>query len=293
MKMSTLRSEPEDECLGIVVDHRLRALFKPIYKQPRLNIDEKHSLYLATLAQTSTHRDITEPEINVTQQFFGPRFIGGITVILIQPSNFHPYWEGFDSVIQNCRTHSFLDEGFRAVTCGSIGLGNGVLSIIDSAPYTRPNDKVSAEYKKDMRRCASGIIREKKPDVVLCMWKDTDGVPLRMAKVRSVGVGKDFAHSKISFSGVPLDRVNSFHPSFAANHNPHISCFQQLFLLNIAEACYRYEHGSWREEEWMEDLKKRCRQEAKLASATEKRFVTFFFINEKKNCMSPDTYDYV
>jgi hypothetical protein len=48
----------------------------------------------------STHRIISEHEINVMKQFLGPGYTGGITLILLQPSNHHPYWEGFDSVVQ-------------------------------------------------------------------------------------------------------------------------------------------------------------------------------------------------
>lgn len=60
-----------------------------------------------------------------------------------------------------------------------------------------------------------------------------------------------------------MDRVNSFHPSYVANHIPYISCFQQLILLNIARACWMYDHRSWHEEEWMRDLKNRCMQKAR------------------------------
>lgn len=260
--MNALSPQLVETCLDIAVDHRIRALFKPIHKQVQFNVNGNHGRYLTELAKTSAHRIISEHEINVTQQFLGPEFTGGITVVLLQPSNFHPYWEGLDSVIQNCRTFSFLDEDFRAVTCGSIGLDSKLLSVVDSAPYTRPKDGVSVEYKKHMRRSASRIIREKKPEVVLCMWRD-DGVPLRMTRVRSLGIGRDFDSSRISFDGIPMDRVNSFHPSYVANHIPYISCFRQLILLNIARACWMYDRRSWHEEEWMRDLKNRCMQKAR------------------------------
>ena len=261
--MSALSPQPVEECLDIAVDHRIRALFKPVHKQIRFDVNGNHGRYLTELAVISTHRTISKHEIEVTQQFLGPECTGGVAVVLLQPSNFHPYWEGQDSVVRNCRTFSFLDEGFRAVTCGSIGLDSQMLSIVDSAPYTRPKDSVSVEYKKHMRQWASRIIREKKPDVVLCMWQDKEGVPLKMTRVRSLGIGRDFDSSRISFDGSPMDRVNSFHPSYVANHNPYVSCFRQLLLLNIARACWMYERRSWHEEEWMCDLKNRCMQKAK------------------------------
>lgn len=257
--MGSLSPQPVEECLDVAVDHRLRALFRPI--SPRLNIVGRHGQQLAELARVSTHRIISEHEINVMNQFLGPRYTGGITLILLQPSNYHPYREGFDSVVLNCLTFTFMNEGFRAASCGSIGLGSPPLSLVDSAPYIRPNDSVSVEYKYNMQQSVSRIIREKKPDVVLCMWKDEERGqrrPLTMAQVRSLGVGRDFNTSRISFAGIPMERVNSFHPSYAANYNPHFSCFRQLLLLNITEACWKYEYGTWHEEQWMKDLKNRC-----------------------------------
>jgi hypothetical protein len=61
----------------------------------------------------------------------------------------------------------------------------------------------------------------------------------------------------------PNGDSDSFHPSYAANDNPHVSCFRQLLLLGIAQACYIYEYGTSREEEWVKELKGRCRSRAK------------------------------
>jgi hypothetical protein len=60
------------------------------------------------------------------------------------------------------------------------------------------------------------------------MWKGRGRIPLEMAKVQSLGVGQDFNKLRIPFGGVlgaPVERVNSFHPSYAAHYNPHVSCF--------------------------------------------------------------------
>jgi hypothetical protein len=112
---------------------------------------------------------------------------------------------------------------------------------------------LTAEYKKNIRRWASQIIHEKRPDVVLCIWQDKDRVTLRMIQVRSLGIGKKFGASKIPFGGgLTIERVNAFHPSYAVNYNPHFSCFRQLLLLEIAKACHTYD-GKWREDEWMRE----------------------------------------
>ncbi|KAL5040970.1 hypothetical protein BDW71DRAFT_201739 [Aspergillus fruticulosus] len=263
--MSACSPQPVDECLNIAVDHRLRALFNPICKQPRLSINDNHAVLLVELGRASTHGKISWQEVNVTQQFVGPGYSGGIAFILQQPSNFHPYWEGQGSVILSCRTFTVINEALRAVTCGSMELGSPAVSLFDSAPYIRPNDGVSHEYIYNMRQSTIRIIRERKPDIAVCMWQDRSRVPLEMAKVQSLGVGRDFAKSRITFGGVlgfPMERVNSFHPSYAANYNPHTSCFRQLLLLNITQACYIYQHGNWHEEKWMKELKDRCRLRA-------------------------------
>jgi hypothetical protein len=60
-----------------------------------------------------------------------------------------------------------------------------------------------------------------------------------------------------------MEIVNCFHPSYATNNNLYVSCFRWLLLLGIAQACYIYEYGTSREEEWMKGLKGRCRSRAK------------------------------
>jgi hypothetical protein len=155
-------SQAVEECLDIAVDHRLRALFKPVCKTARLDIGGNHGLCLDEITSVNTQRTIHEPEVRITCRFFNYGWSGGITVILLQPSNFHPYWKGFRSVIEDCPTYCFLDEGFKAVTCGTSRLGDGSLSIVDSAPYIRPRDNAPVECKREMRRRASRIIREKR-----------------------------------------------------------------------------------------------------------------------------------
>lgn len=259
-------SQAVDDCLDIAIDHRLRALFKPITKRASRDICGDPGLFLDHLTEVNTRRTIPRAEVHTTRRFFNSGWSGGITVILLQPSNSHPYQKGFSSVIEECPTYRFLNEGFKAVTCGALRLGDGTLSIIDSAPFIRPWDNAPVECKREMRRRTSRIICAKKPNVVLCMWQDK-GVPLRMTRVQSLGVGKDFTSSNTRFNGEILERVNSFHPSYAANYNPHASCFRQLLLLNIAQACGIYEHGVWHEEEWMKELKKRCTAEASSMSS--------------------------
>ena len=265
--MNSLPSHPVNDCLDIAIDHRLSALFKPITKKASLKFHQDPGLCLDRLAAVNTTRNVPEDEVRITRQFFNSGWLEGITIILLQPSNTHPYGKGFASVLEECPTYCFLNEAFKAVSCGTLQLGDGTLSIIDSAPFIRPCDCAPVKCKREMRRQTGRIICAKKPSVALCMWQDKEGVPSRMTEVQSMGVGKDFKNSNICFNGEHLERVSSFHPSYAANYNPHASCFRQLLLLNISQACAIYEDGFWHEEEWMKELKERCTTQASAMSS--------------------------
>lgn len=186
-------------------------------------------------------------------------------MLLQQPWKYHPYREGFEAVVKNSRTFSAVDEAFSTVSCGTISIGSSTLSIIDSLPYVGPEDDLSSEDKLKICHITGRIITRKEPDVVLCMWRQAEDneITRTMSKFRSLGVGHDFDQSTISLRPKSvMERVNSFHPSFAINFNPYDSCFRQLLLLNVAKACRTYE-GTWSEEAWMNDLKKGCMAEAK------------------------------
>lgn len=297
--------EVAEDCLDIAIDHRLRPLFKPITKRARPDIGSP-GLRLDHLTKVNPQRIISEAEVRITNRLFNAEWSGGITAILLQPANSHPYQKGLSSVIEACPTYCFLNEGFKAVTCGTLWLGDGTLSIIDSAPFVRPWDDVSVECKRQMRRQTSHSIHAKKPDVVLCMWQDKEGVTSAMSEVQSLGIGKDFISSSTSLNGEPLKRVNSFHPSYAANYISHASCFRQLLLLNIAQACSIYVDGMWHEKEWMKELKKRCAAEASSMSKMDqsnlqyivdhlqlqlRRIQDFFNFRLSTNAASQGTYD--
>ncbi|PYH71035.1 uncharacterized protein BO88DRAFT_242398 [Aspergillus vadensis CBS 113365] len=265
--MNPLTSSPTEVCLGVAVDHRIRSLFKPIriQTQVRMQGDDSHAQLLETLARERTDRYISKDEIDITLELSGPQTVGGVTVVLQQPARFHPYSEGLEAVLDYSATFSTIDEAFSAVSCGSISIRSSTLSLIDSLPYVGPDDDLSSEEKLRVRRVTSHIIIRKDPDVLLCMWRQAEDheITREMSKFRSLGVGRDFDRPTVTLRpGSVAERVNSFHPSFAINYNPYDSCFRQLLLLNVAKACRVYE-GTWNEEEWMNDLKKRCRDEAK------------------------------
>lgn len=248
-------------CLDIAVDHRIRALFKPISKKKNNNDAGIYLKHIQDLGKDILYRDVPNEEISVTQKFIG-NGIGGITVILLQPSNSHPYEQDIETIVEKCPTYTALDECFRAVTCNTLSIHD--VSILDSLPFIRGRDKITANDKKRVRKWVSLIIEAKKPNVILCMWQDKEGVTLRMSKIQSQGVGGQFDKSPILFGySVSMERVNAFHPSYAVNYNPNISCFRQLLLLEVTKACHIYE-GNWNERSWMSQLRHTCRDKAGL-----------------------------
>lgn len=265
--MDPSTSSPTEVCLGVAVDHRIRSLFKPIRIQTQVRMQGNHAgaRLLERLAGGRTDRYIAKDEIDITLELFGPQATGGITVVFQQPWRFHLYSKGIEAVIDACPTFFVIDEAFSAVSCGTISIVSSTLSIIDSLPYVRPQDKLSSWDKLEIRKVASEIIFKKDPDVVLCMWRQANDneISRMMSEFRSLGIGCDFNQPKLCLRpGSVTERVNSFHPSFTINFNPYDSCFRQLLLLNVAKACRIYE-GTWREEDWMGSLKKRCGEEAK------------------------------
>ncbi|KAE8397461.1 hypothetical protein BDV37DRAFT_291977 [Aspergillus pseudonomiae] len=268
--MDSCTSSPTALCLGVAVDHRIRSLFRPIRARTQASMpgDPADAQLLKSLADRRTDRYISKHEIDITLELFGPQATGGITVVLQQPWRFHPYWKGIEAVVGACPTFSAVDEAFSAASCGTISIGSSTLSIIDSLPFVRPQDNLSSWDRWIIRNATSDVIITKDPDVVLCMWRQAKNNELGpMSEFRSLGIGHDFDQPTLCLRpGSVAERVNSFHPSFAINFNPYNSCFRQLLLLNVAKACRIYE-GTWREEEWMDSLKERCKEEAKTETS--------------------------
>ena len=80
-----------------------------------------------------------------------------------------------------------------------------------------------------------------------------------MEELRSLGVGQVFPSEQIDLGhGISAKRVNAFRPSFAVFHNPAMSSFGQLLLLEVAHACGVL-RGDWREEKWMSELRLDCK----------------------------------
>ncbi|KAK2763287.1 hypothetical protein FQN54_009923 [Arachnomyces sp. PD_36] len=264
--MTDIPNDRAVRCLDIAIDHRIRALFSPISKKNQKSeagVAGLHLEYIQRLANSFTGRDIPDDEIYVTQKLSGDD-TGGIAAILLQPSDSHPYDESIETIIEECPTYTAIDESFCAASCGTLLMTD--ISIIDSLPFVRKQDQITSGGKGIVRKWVSRIIETKKPDVILCMWQDAEGLTPEMSEIRSLGVGRQFNKSTVSFgSRMTAERVNAFHPSYAVNFKPSISCFRQLLLLEVTKSCRVYD-GNWNEQNWMSELRDTCRIKASSIS---------------------------
>lgn len=138
------------------------------------------------------------------------------------------------------------------------------MSIFDSLPFIignydkRPINRIAQSTFLDM-------VEAKKPDVVIsCFRSDTDLENIKL--LQGHGIGKT-APSPQSFitPDHQFTRVNAFHPSFAMNRVLTESCSKRLLVLEFAQGFGTW-RKSWKEEKWMEDLRKLCQERGRLYS---------------------------
>ena len=259
-------------CLDIAIDHRLRRLFLPVIFRWG-TATEEHLKILRTIGSSRRRANVeyAKAEIHVTTQLAEPARTGGIAVILKQPRDSHPFGAGLDATIQDCATFKVIDEAFRAVSRGTLSIKD--VSVFDSLPFIEQREEISIAERNSLRNAVYESIQEKRPDVVISMWYDEYGAG-RLDDFQCIGVGQSFQDTEISLGGDrKTARVNAFHPSHAMNYNPDTSCFRQLLLLEITQAC-RLSVGKWKEEPWMQELRSHCvKENSEAAQNTPKKEV--------------------
>ncbi|KAK5994464.1 hypothetical protein PT974_04939 [Cladobotryum mycophilum] len=235
-------------CLGVAVDHRIRRLCKPV--SPTQD-SPKSSNHVSCIERWGQLLNVPDYEIQVIAQLAGPAVKGGIAIVLQQPRKNHPFEDGLDAVIEDCKTLSSLCDIFATVSCGTLDLRTDI-SVVDLLPYIP--DKVTTINDvtlKDSFRTSVQAVCDKEPDVLLCagqIWtKKFDDRKGDSNKIESIGPGKKFgstpklpvrARIRHGDKGlVTIPRVNGFHPSYAINYNPHASVLRQLLILTAAETC--------------------------------------------------------
>jgi hypothetical protein len=278
-------------CLGVAVDHRIRRLFKPVCND--LTELSNHVSLIETRGQSLER---PHSEIQVTAQLAGPAFKGGIAVALQQPRHNHPFEEGLDAVIRDCETLYALDDVFAAVSCRSLDIRTNV-TIVDLLPYvSEPIASIDGAILEKSFCASKHIMLAKEPSVLLCAGKirlpNTEQSRKRKGdafKLESIKFGEKFGdtreppvEAKIRREGnrglVTIRRVNGFHPSYAMNYHPHVSCLRQLQILIGAETCGML-RGDWEEKKWMDELRRRCQDVSEALSGKRKSPIPSYFLS--------------
>jgi hypothetical protein len=266
----------ETVCLDVAIDHRIKGLLRPVH----VPLKTKNSTHISMLDTLGQQLGRSDDEIGVTLQLASPSMTGGVLVALQQPRSNHPFEKGIEGVINDCKTLAALNELFRVVSCGTFEIGTSV-SVIDLLPYITKEQVESMDdgQLKDAFLSTVHIFGRKQPQILLCCGKiflkqrAKDDRKGEARKFESQGLGTSFGKwTNIRFrdetdNWVSTQRVNGFHPSYAMNYYPHISCFRQLQILTIAEACGMY-RGEWKEETWMKSLRDSCASRAKQLQGT-------------------------
>ncbi|KAJ4986358.1 hypothetical protein SVAN01_08175 [Stagonosporopsis vannaccii] len=256
-------------CLDVAVDHRIRALCKPVTLSSRES--SKHVSRIRTLGESLRR---PRKEIQVTSELAGPAVKGGIAIILQQPRGNHPFEAGVDGVIADCETLYALYETFPVVSCGTLDIRSDI-SIIDLLPYMsdRADNVDEADLKRLFNHSAQAIC-DKEPDVLLCagrIWLPQgdrfNRIKEDARKLESIRIGQRFGQNpklpvrakirREDGSFASIKRVNGFHPSHAMNYRAHVSLMRQLLILLCAEACGTF-RDDWEDKQWMSDLRCRC-----------------------------------
>jgi hypothetical protein len=92
---------PDTICLGVAIDHRIRALFRRL---PRTHSDIALGSHISIIQEQGHNLDRCAAEVGVTGALARPATVGGIAVILQQPRDEHPYDQGGAAIIEECDT---------------------------------------------------------------------------------------------------------------------------------------------------------------------------------------------
>lgn len=266
-----------DWCFGIPVDHRLKPLLSSQPQKPSWIALGSHQ---STLEQYGCEIDQSEScspastrdGIRFAKWLAGPMQQGGLLVALLQPARTQRYTGDCENDKDECATLYWPHEILRLVGGSSLWK----TSSFDAFPFCLnwPRNKECPPEMRNAYGIFQQMIRQKKPDVILCAWQRPKG--FGEAQYCSKGIGATNETETIMVCGRPIKLVNAFHPSYAINFHPNESCFRHLFLLETAKAFAELD-SRWEEEPWMHSLRACCQQRAsELAKGTASTYSPFF-----------------
>jgi hypothetical protein len=113
---------------------------------------------------------ISVHEHEVTKALAEPFTQGGPLVILLEPRHKHPWKDGVDTVVRDCKSLQALDEGFKVISEGLLSLTTGVF-VLDLRPFLNKkyHPQLGSEVWESLYDLVYKAIEAKKPDVLLCM----------------------------------------------------------------------------------------------------------------------------
>jgi hypothetical protein len=248
------------ECLGIPVDYRLRGLIRRI--RP-IGISKALGPHVQILREfgESLLWDGDEPinisELNFALDLAGPDTIGGILVLLQQPSKTQTYENGFIADVDDCETLKAIRQLVSLASNQLAGLDN--VSLFDMLPF------LTEEYEDtDIFRAAHEtlvrMIRAKAPSIVICCARGQSHDRF-VRDIHGLGVGKTFSPEELQNGTSRFLRINVFHPSYSVNYNRSYSCFRRLLILEFVKA-FNLQQSQWLEEEWMDKLRLDCQEKS-------------------------------
>lgn len=91
------------------------------------------------------------------------------------------------------------------------------------------------------------MIRQKKPDVILCAWQPPKGFEEAQYCSKEIEITNETKTVMVCDKLIKL--FNAFHSSYAIHFHSNESCFRQLFLLETAKA-FANLNNRWKKEPW-------------------------------------------
>ncbi|RAO69883.1 uncharacterized protein BHQ10_005895 [Talaromyces amestolkiae] len=251
---------PNDKrlCNGIPIDHRLER-FLPNAMQKHSDGVGKHADIVEAFGNTMIRDDGTTPskhEAGFAAWLAKPDMTGGLVIALQQPAKSQVFTADVEWVRDECDTLAYLDKSLTFVN-GPGGLRT--TSVFDAFPFI--TEHISSKELSDEATRAyhtfESMIAAKRPQVLFACWRIHGRKDLSFS---GKGVGKTKEIRSLTLpNGHVVRVVNGFHPSYMAHYCPNESCFRRLFAIELCKALCDL-HSTWKEEDWMDDLRRRCQK---------------------------------
>ncbi|KAH7407171.1 hypothetical protein BKA64DRAFT_572522 [Cadophora sp. MPI-SDFR-AT-0126] len=198
----------------------------------------------------------TKHEVGFAAWLAKPDLTGGLVIALQQPAKSQVFTADVQWVRDECNTLAYLNKSLAFIN-GPGGLST--TSVFDAFPFITEqisSKELSREAKLAYNTFLS-MIEAKRPEVLFACWRIHGQDDLSFS---GKGPGKTNQVHSLRFSNGHIVRVvNGFHPSYIANYCPNESCFRRLFDMELCKALCEL-NTAWQEEQWMEDLRRTCRE---------------------------------